>query len=491
MHCVVAMDRQYDIRIDQLHRKIRIMNEEMVNIRTLHSAQMDVLSQDSRHKSNEIASLKAQLGRLRLHNGDHDRIHENDPFGTSLSSSSQESNHFQHVNQSPESAQTRSRSPSRWEPETEHHSMEDTNAVRLQQMEEELHRFQSEHSGHLREIETLRASLRSKDTETTEMAQEQRERRHKMEVLHRENAELVQQLDAMEIQLEEASILNAKNQMMAKEHRDVQEEQFRLRLQEQKQLSDETIQSLRHEVEQKENLNQRNVNQLMTKMEEMERNHKKQSARLRDEYMSRIRYHRDEMQRYLNTSLRSRSESRGGDHSPLMMDKRRESLNDNIGVDPANGEGKEEEVQQRIRSPMESVSNSMDCDDSFHYEMKSNEMDSMSNGNVHSKKRNVSGNSPSAYRSNPLNAFQSAAAHSTSFSHSANSHESQTSLSHSRDESMYSQISAQSADEIVTSLIVGIDEKLDDLLTPTGNHRNSLKLDAYHKPAITPCTCFP
>ena len=54
---------------------------------------------------------------------------------------------------------------------------------------------------------------------------------------------------------------------------------------------------------------------------------------------------------------------------------------------------------------------------------------------------------------------------------------------------MYSQISAQSADEIVTSLIVGIDEKLDDILTPTGN-RNSLKLDAYHKPVITPCTCF-
>jgi len=390
--------------------------------------------------------------------------------------------------------------------------MEAANVQRLSQMEEQCRRLQSENNSFLQQIESLRASVLSKDMESTEMAQEQRAQRHQLESLQRRNADLSAELKAAAIAHEEASILNAKNQMLAKEHRQVQEEQFRLRMREQQQLNEEEIGVLRSEMSRKQEDHQRNVNGLMSKMDEMERNHKAENARLRDEYMSRIRHHRDQMQNYVNSSLRSRSQSvphhavqsnghgpygyhnQLDAHSPMTDNKRRESLND---------DAKEEEEVNMVTSPL-SVDEKRPQRErgdavAVHDEVKSHE--ESSNESSIAPKSSMYTSTATVSSVSPINKGTVAGGfgHSISISHSANSYESQASTSHSRDESVYSQMSNQSADEIVTSLVIGIDEKLDDILAPTRHSGHSLKFDPYdqdgirlsphqigHKSAITP-----
>ena len=195
---------------------------------------------------------------------------------------------------------------------------------------------------------------------------------------------------------------------------------------------------------------------LHTKLEDMAESHKFQVARLKDEYMSRIRRHRTQMQEYLNSTLQHH-------RNVSSNNKKRESLNN---------------AQHPQRGPQEEDVE-MDSDHHDNEEVEDMDIDpaiaTNSNNNSHSNEEMEELHNLHSHF-HPMSMSMSMAmgmttGHEHEYNESERSLSCQSFASHSREGSSMSAIS-QSADEIVTALVIGIDDELDDILTPVVSYKD-------------------
>eukprot|EP01083_Nonionella_stella_P165480 550571_1 len=333
----IHLSQGHPSRIEHLNKKIRIMHEEMVNIKNLYIKKMDFLSQQ---KSIQINDLQAEVARLSASHKDfdeEDRKHK------------EEEEHSMH-----------------WKGDRRSVIVDDLNMSKLRQMEAKYKALQEE-------IERLKLD-EEEDEDAIDDSEIVKELKKQLKTAQFQQKLLLKKT-------KDEAFLKAKKKIMMKQQRQMAEEEFKLQLEEVQINKDLVINRLAaeyHEMADKREEEQLQVEDLKVQIDNLHQTHESQMSALKDEYVSRIHYHRKQIQEYVNA----------------MLSKSREM---NVLNNLYDGDG----------SPGAHV---------YH--------------EAHTTDESMMNASP-----------------------------------HSHTDSLMSQVS-QSADEIVTSLVMGIDDELENLFTP-------------------------